>query len=73
MVVILTLGFLLLLIALQAPLIALIGTLVSLLSTGAAFGIAKLIGEGERTDVTLTLQGSILGSPHYMEIGRAHV
>ncbi|KPH17921.1 hypothetical protein AN948_20530 [Rhodococcus sp. ADH] len=41
--VILTLGFLLLLIALQAPLIALIGTLVSLLSTGAAFGIAKLI------------------------------
>lgn len=42
-VVILTLGFLLLLIALQAPLIALIGTLVSLLSTGAAFGIAKLI------------------------------
>ncbi|MHA6739884.1 MMPL family transporter [Rhodococcus erythropolis] len=42
-VAILTLGFLLLLIALQAPLIALIGTLVSLLSTGAAFGIAKLI------------------------------
>jgi RND superfamily putative drug exporter len=42
-VVILTLGFLLLLITLQAPLIALIGTLVSLLSTGAAFGIAKLI------------------------------
>ncbi|MFC8935056.1 MMPL family transporter [Rhodococcus sp. NPDC057135] len=42
-VVILTLGFLLLLIALQAPLIALIGTLVSLLSTGAAFGVAKLI------------------------------
>ncbi|MGF0254870.1 MMPL family transporter [Rhodococcus erythropolis] len=42
-VVILTLGFLLLLIALQAPLIASIGTLVSLLSTGAAFGIAKLI------------------------------
>ena len=42
-VVILTLGFLLLLIALQAPLIALNGTLVSLLSTGAAFGIAKLI------------------------------
>ena len=33
-VVILTLGFLLLLIALQAPLIALIGTLVSLLSLG---------------------------------------
>ncbi|MFE4500601.1 MMPL family transporter [Rhodococcus sp. NPDC056743] len=41
--VILTLGFLLLLIALQAPLIAVIGTVVSLLSTGAAFGVAKLI------------------------------
>ncbi|NRI65329.1 MMPL family transporter [Rhodococcus sp. MS16] len=41
--VILTLGFALLLIALQAPLIAVIGTLVSLLSTGAAFGVAKLI------------------------------
>ena len=32
----------------------------------ADFGIAKLIGESERNDVTLTLQGSILGSPHYM-------
>jgi len=41
--VILVLGFLLLLVALQAPLIAFIGTLVSLLSTAAAFGIAKLI------------------------------
>ncbi|MCH5645268.1 MULTISPECIES: MMPL family transporter [unclassified Gordonia (in: high G+C Gram-positive bacteria)] len=41
--VILTLGFLLLLVALRAPAIALIGTLVSLLSTGAAFGVAKLI------------------------------
>ncbi|MBT0567500.1 MMPL family transporter [Williamsia sp. CHRR-6] len=41
--IILALGFLLLLIALQAPLIALIGTVVSLLSTGAAFGVAKLI------------------------------
>jgi len=41
--VILVLGFLLLLIALQAPLIALLGTVVSLLSTGAAFGVAKLI------------------------------
>ncbi len=41
--VILVLGFLLLLVALQAPLIALIGTLVSLLSTAAAFGVAKLI------------------------------
>ncbi|MFJ9012443.1 MMPL family transporter [Streptomyces canus] len=41
--VILALGFLLLLVALQAPLIALLGTLVSLLSTTAAFGTAKLI------------------------------
>ncbi|WP_156371103.1 MMPL family transporter [Nocardia arizonensis] len=41
--VILTLGFVLLLIALRAPLIAAIGTLVSLLSTAAAFGVAKLI------------------------------
>ncbi|GAA3036884.1 MMPL family transporter [Gordonia defluvii] len=37
------LGFLLLLFALQAPLIALLGTLASLLSTLAAFGVARLI------------------------------
>lgn len=41
--VILTLGFVLLLVALRAPLIAALGTLVSLLSTAAAFGVAKLI------------------------------
>jgi RND superfamily putative drug exporter len=41
--VILVLGFLLLLIAFQAPLIAVIGVLANLLSTGAAFGVAKLI------------------------------
>lgn len=41
--IILVLGFLLLLIALQAPVIAFAGTLISLLSTGAAFGVAKLI------------------------------
>ena len=41
--VILVLGFLLLLVALQAPLIALLGTLASLLSTGAAFGVARLV------------------------------
>ncbi|RNI24619.1 MMPL family transporter [Flexivirga caeni] len=41
--VVLGLGFLLLLIALQAPLIALLGTLASLLSTAAAFGVARLI------------------------------
>ncbi|MFI5499271.1 MMPL family transporter [Nocardia asteroides] len=41
--VVLVLGFLLLLVALRAPLIAALGTLVSLLSTAAAFGVAKLI------------------------------
>ena len=41
--VVLVLGFVLLLIALQAPLIALLGTLASLLSTAAAFGVARLI------------------------------
>lgn len=41
--VILVLGFVLLLVALRAPLIAALGTLVSLLSTAAAFGVAKLI------------------------------
>ncbi|WP_343061518.1 MMPL family transporter [Nocardioides luti] len=41
--VILALGFLLLLIALRAPLIALLGTLASLLSTAAAFGVARLV------------------------------
>ncbi|MEY9966858.1 RND superfamily putative drug exporter [Streptacidiphilus sp. MAP12-16] len=41
--VILALGFVLLLIALQAPLIAALGTAASLLSTGAAFGVARLV------------------------------
>ena len=41
--VVLVLGFLLLLVALQAPLISLLGTLASLLSTAAAFGLARLI------------------------------
>ena len=41
--VILVLGFLLLLVAFQAPLVAAIGVLANLLSTGAAFGVAKLI------------------------------
>ena len=41
--VVLGLGFLLLLVALGAPLVALIGTVTNLLATGAAFGIAKLI------------------------------
>ncbi len=41
--IILVLGFLLVLFALQAPLIALLGTLVSLLSTAGAFGLARLM------------------------------
>jgi RND superfamily putative drug exporter len=41
--VVLVLGFALLLLALQAPLISALGTLASLLSTGAAFGTARLI------------------------------
>jgi RND superfamily putative drug exporter len=41
--IVLGLGFLLLLVALQAPLIALLGTLASLLSTAAAFGVARLV------------------------------
>ncbi|MFE2955473.1 MMPL family transporter [Nocardia tengchongensis] len=41
--IILVLGFLLLLVALRAPLIALLGAGVSLLSTAAAFGVAKLV------------------------------
>ncbi len=41
--VVLTLGFLLLLIALQAPLVAALGVVTNLLATGAAFGVARLI------------------------------
>ena len=41
--VVMGLGFLLLLLALQAPLIALLGTLASLLSTAAAFGVARMV------------------------------
>jgi putative drug exporter of the RND superfamily len=41
--VVLGLGFLLLLVAFQAPLIALLGVTTNLLSTAAAFGVAKLI------------------------------
>ena len=37
------LGFLLLLVALQAPLIAALGVVTNLLAVGAAFGVAKLI------------------------------
>jgi putative drug exporter of the RND superfamily len=41
--VVLTLGFLLLLVALQAPLLAFLGVISNLLAVGAAFGIAKWI------------------------------
>ena len=41
--VVLILGFLLLLVALQAPIIAALGVLTSLLATAAAFGVARLI------------------------------
>ena len=41
--VVMALGFLLLLIALQAPLIAAVGVLTNLLATGAAFGVAKWV------------------------------
>ncbi len=44
--VVLALGFLLLLVALQAPLVAAIGVLTNLLATGAAFGVAKLVFQG---------------------------
>ena len=44
--VVLALGFLLLLVALQAPIIAAVGVLTNLLATGAAFGIARLIFQG---------------------------
>lgn len=41
--VVLLLGFLLLLVALAAPLIALLGVVTNLLAVGAAFGVARLI------------------------------
>ena len=41
--IVLALGFLLLLVALQAPVMAAVGVLTNLLATAAAFGVAKLI------------------------------
>jgi RND superfamily putative drug exporter len=41
--VVLALGFLLLLVALQAPLVAALGVLTNLLATAAAFGVARLV------------------------------
>ena len=46
--VVLVLGFLLLLVAFQAPLIAAIGVIANLLATGAAFGVATLIFQDGR-------------------------
>jgi RND superfamily putative drug exporter len=51
--VILALGFLLLLVALQAPLIAAIGVVTNLLATGAAFGVAKWIFQDGHADSLL--------------------
>ena len=41
--VVLVLGFVLLLVALQAPLLAVLGTVTSLLATAAAFGVSRLV------------------------------
>jgi RND superfamily putative drug exporter len=46
--VVLALGFLLLLVALQAPLIAALGVLTNLLAVGAAFGVGRLIFQDGR-------------------------
>jgi len=46
--VILVLGFILLLVALQAPVVAAIGVLTNLLATGAAFGVARLVFQDGR-------------------------
>ncbi|MFF4589732.1 MMPL family transporter [Streptomyces sp. NPDC001388] len=61
--VVLVLGLVLLLVALQAPLIAALGVLTSLLSTGAAFGAGRLIfQEGHGADLLgFTSQGFLDG------------
>ncbi len=51
--VILVLGFLLLLVALQAPVIAAVGVVTNLLATAAAFGVAKLIFQDGRLESVL--------------------
>ncbi len=61
--VILALGFALLVFALQAPLLALLGTVTNLMATGAAFGAARLIfqdGHGARL-LGFTPQGFVDG------------
>ncbi len=54
--VVLGLGFLLLLFALQAPVIAIAGVLTNLLATGAAFGVAKWIFQDGAGDSLLGFQ-----------------
>lgn len=51
--VVLALGFLLLLVALQAPVIAAVGVATNLLATTAAFGVAKLIFQDGRLESAL--------------------
>jgi RND superfamily putative drug exporter len=51
--VVLALGFLLLLVALQAPVIAAVGVVTNLLATAAAFGVAKLIFQDGRLESVL--------------------
>jgi RND superfamily putative drug exporter len=51
--VVLALGFLLLLVALQAPVIAAVGVATNLLATAAAFGVAKLIFQDGRLESAL--------------------
>jgi RND superfamily putative drug exporter len=51
--VVLVLGFLLLLFALQAPVIAAMGVITNLLATGAAFGVAKLIFQDGNLEAVL--------------------
>jgi len=53
---ILVLGFVLLLVAMQAPVIALAGTLTSLLSTAAAFGVTVLIFQDGHLSALLGFQ-----------------
>ncbi len=62
--VVLGLGFLLLLIALQAPVIAALGVLTNLLAVGAAFGVARLIfqdGHGPDCSASSHKASSTLG------------
>jgi putative drug exporter of the RND superfamily len=54
--VVLALGFVLLLIALQAPLIAAAGVVTNLLATGAAFGVAKWIFQDGALESVLGFQ-----------------